>query len=214
ISESLGIPWEWSKDQPFSHSASYIGFLWDLDKYRVSLSPPKAAKYLKAIHAWCKQHAHTLQDVKELYGKLLHASVALPRGRAYLTRFEAMLKTGSAKPFMPHKADNRVANDLEWWTDKLQSGTVQRPILPPQLFVDIKAFSDASSEIGIGITIGKRWRAWRLIPGWKNSCNGTRDIGWAEAIAFELLVCTIDSITEVPNSIIAFGDNSGIVKGW
>jgi hypothetical protein len=29
------------------------------------------------------------------------------------------------------------------------------------------AFSDTSSGIKIEIVIGKHWRVWRLIPGWK-----------------------------------------------
>jgi len=46
ISDSLGIPWEKSKDQPFSSTTIYIGFLWDITNRRVSLSPPKINKYL------------------------------------------------------------------------------------------------------------------------------------------------------------------------
>ncbi|KIN98975.1 hypothetical protein M404DRAFT_30938 [Pisolithus tinctorius Marx 270] len=195
LSESLSIPWEKTKDQPFSYSTTYIGFLWDLRDYCVSLSPSKTTKYLKAIHAWHKRPAHTLQDVKELYGKLLHACAALLRGRAYLTGLEAMLKTNAAKPLMPHRADKRVANDNDWWTDQLQSRNVQRPISPPNQPVDLLAFSDASSKIGIGIKI---------------------DISWAEAIAFELLVYAIDSILaeDRSRSVIAFGDNTGVVEGW
>lgn len=185
VSNLLGIPWERTKDQPFSHAATYIGFLWDLKASTVSLSPSKAAKYLQAIHAWRKRQVHVLRDVEELYGKLLHACAALPCGRAYLTGLEAMLKTGSLKPFMPHRAHKKIADDLDWWTDKLQNGDVQRPISPPLPFSDIKAYSDASSTIGIGITIGERWGAWRLIPGWRESRGCSRDIGWAEAIGLE-----------------------------
>ena len=36
LSELLGIPWEKSKDRPFSSSVPYIGFNWDLDNHIVS----------------------------------------------------------------------------------------------------------------------------------------------------------------------------------
>ena len=45
--------------------------------------------------------------------------------------------------------------------------------------------SDASSAISIG---ARQWRAWRLPPGCRVE---ERDIGWAEALAFELLIHTV-----------------------
>jgi len=78
LSAELGILWALEKDQPFQPTMTYIGFLWDLDRRTVSLSPAKVDKYLTAIHKWRKRRTHTLQDVQELYGKLLHASSAIP----------------------------------------------------------------------------------------------------------------------------------------
>ncbi|CAA7270000.1 unnamed protein product [Cyclocybe aegerita] len=57
-------------------------------------------------------------------------------------------------------------------------GPLSKPIPRPTPIIDLVAYSDASSEVGIGITIGQKWRAWRLLPGWKAN---NRDIGWAEA---------------------------------
>jgi hypothetical protein len=213
ISAKLGIVWAIAKDQPFHSSTVYIGFVWDLERMVVSLSGPKADKYLAAIHKWRKRHVHTLQDVQELYGKLLHASSAAPQGRAYLTSLEEMLSTCSTKPFLPHRAGKSVAQDLEWWSSLLQSGGVSRPIYPPLPPQDPLAFSDASSGIGIGIVIGDFWRAWRLIPGWKTH-NGIRDIGWAEAIGFELLIYTLATLPGSSGTILTHRDNTGIIEGW
>jgi hypothetical protein len=74
LSITLGIIWEKLKDQPFASSTVYTGFLWDLKLMIVSLTSAKVNNYLAAIHKWGKQHAHVLQDIQELYGKLLHAS--------------------------------------------------------------------------------------------------------------------------------------------
>jgi hypothetical protein len=148
--------------------------------------------------------------MQELYGKLLHVSSILPQGRAYLVGLESMLATGAKRPFVPHRPDNGLDKDLQWWSEKLHSGTITRAIYTPPSYFDPKAFSDACSSVGIGITIGNRWRAWRLPAGWQ-SLHGPKDIGWAEAVAFELLVRTLDTV--LPNSVhvLLHGDNTGVV---
>jgi hypothetical protein len=61
--------------------------------------------------------------------------------------------------------------------------------------------------------IGGQWRAWRLIPGWK-TLGGQRDIGWAEAVGFELLIHAACRQFSVPTHLILYGDNEGVVHGW
>ena len=102
ISAELGIPWKKSKDQPFAPTTIYIGFRWDLCAMTVALAPVKVDKYLAAINEWLNRSTHVLKDAQGLYGKLLHACAALPRGRAYLTALECMLRVCHEKSFMPH----------------------------------------------------------------------------------------------------------------
>ena len=213
LSDTLGIPWEKSKDQLFGPSTIYIGFLWDITKRRVSLSPPKVTKYLLTIKSWQSQSTHVLQDVRELYGKLLHACAAIPCSRSYLTGFEHMLGTCAKKPFLPHHPDKAIITDLLWWVDALSSGAISRPIFPPTPFIDPRAFSDASSGVGLGIIIGNTWRAWHLLPGWQFR-DGQKDIGWAESVTFELLVHAIASMANIRGQVIVHGDNTGVVEGW
>jgi hypothetical protein len=168
----LGILWQFSKDQPFAQSTIYIGFHWDLALRIVSLSQPKVSKYLMAIHSWRKKQTHMLQEVLELYSKLMHACAVITRGRAYLTSLERTIAVFRIKPLLPQRPDKEVEHDLNWWSETLQSGGVSRPIHPPAQFARPNAFSDASSGIGIGIVIRERWRAWRLVPGWKNADGG------------------------------------------
>ena len=213
-SETLGIPWDRTKDQPFGTSTVYIGFKWDLETRTVSLASGKVDKYLHAINEWNNRNTHVLKDVQLLYGKLLHAASVIPRGRAYLTGLERMLSLCSSRPFMPHRPVKTIASDLLWWTTRLESGDVQRPIKPPSQFIDLLAFSDASSGMGIGIIIGQRWRAWKLTPGWQTIRGATRDIGWAEAVGFELLVHALESTVPQSGNFIVYGDNTGVVEGW
>ena len=214
VSETLGIPWERSKDQPFNTSTVYIGFKWDLKNQTVSLASGKVDKYLRAIHEWNKRCTHVLKDVQLLYGKLLHAASVIPRGRAYLTGLERMLSLCSNRPFMPHRLVKTIANDLLWWIERLEGGDIQRPIKAPSPFIDHRAFSDASSGMGVGIVIGQRWRAWKLVPGWQTIRGANRDIGWAEAIGFELLVRALDAFVPQGGNLLVYGDNTGVVEGW
>ena len=215
LADTLGIPSEKSKDQPFSSSTIYIGFLWDIVGKRVFLSPRKVEKYLAVIQAWLTRATHVLQDIRKLYGKLLHACSAMPRGRAYLTGFEHMLATCGKKPFMPHHPDKAISNDLAWWIKALHTGAVSCPILPSSPFINPQAFSDASSGvgIGIGIVIGLYWHAWRLLPGWCNR-ESPKDIGWVEAVGFELLVRALAGMGIIQDWTIVHGDNTGVIEGW
>ena len=88
-----------------------------------------------------------------------------------------------------------------------------RPIPAPLDLRDLHAFSNASSGFGIAITIQDRWRAWRLIPGWQ-TLDRSRDIGWAKAISFELLVRTIPWVGGPSRYFKAYGDKKGVIEGW
>ncbi|KDQ18961.1 hypothetical protein BOTBODRAFT_91579, partial [Botryobasidium botryosum FD-172 SS1] len=211
ISEQLGIPWEPSKDIPFSSEPPFIGFAWNIESQTVSIPPGKCQKYRDAIIKWEAKSTHNLEEVRQLYGRLLHASLVLPAGRAYLTGLEAMLGTFNDRPFMPRHPPRHVAGDLAWWKSALNAPNPSRPIPGPRSVDDPRAFSDASSGTGLGIVIGDRWRAWLLIPGWKRD---GRDIGWAEALAFELLVLTIIELRPRHACFKVFGDNRGVVEGW
>ena len=88
------------------------------------------------------------------------------------------------KPRTPPKGSNA---DLEWWSSRLQLPQLTRPIPGPVILHDHSAYSDASSGVGIGVVVGEYWCAWTLVGDWHSE---GRDIGWAEAVAFELLACT------------------------
>src|SRR5882757_6862830 len=105
----------------------------------------------------------------KLYGKLLHACAVVPAGRAYLTSLEKFMAIFGNHPFMPHSPPCSTRDDLFWWKQTLSRSHISRSIPGPKIILDIAAYSDASSETGIGITIGDRWRAWRLLPGWKEN---------------------------------------------
>ena len=212
-SRLLWIPWEVSKDRPFASSTTYISFDWNIETNRVSLADSKKEKYLAATENWFSQTSHTLEEVEKLYGKLLHACLVRPSGRAYLTELERMLGLFHDSPLVPRSSPRELRKDLEWWVNELRQPILSTTIPQPVSLYDTDAFSDASSEFGIAITIGDKWRAWRLIPGWK-TLDGQRDIGWAEAIAFECLVRYLANTHSEKQHFLVHGDNRGVVEGW
>jgi hypothetical protein len=123
-----------------------------------------------------------------------------------------MLVLCNPHPFNPYPSVKGLHEDLAWWAYKLASPLL-RPIPVPTVPNDIQAFSDASSGFGIAITIQDRWRAWRLIPGWQ-TLDGERDIGWAEAIGFELLIRSIPGSGHARGNFKVYGDNRGVVEAW
>jgi hypothetical protein len=211
LSKTLGIPWELAKDIPFSSCPPFVGFLWDIASRSISIPPKKKEKYLAAIQEWETRPSHTLQQVQELYGKLLHVSLVIPAGRAYLVSLETMLSVFHNRPHMPRRPPKNTGEDLRWWKANLAQPIVARPIPGPIEVTDPSAYSDASSGTGVAIWINGRWRAWRLLPGWKDE---DRDIGWAEAIGMEFLAITLFGQCPEGSCVKVFGDNRGVVEGW
>ena len=211
ISAKLGIPWERSKDVPFGSVTPFIGFDWDIEKKMVSLQEKKKVKYRSAVEEWRRRKVHTLEDVQKLYGKLLHTCLVIPEGWAYLTKLESMLRIFHETPHKPRHPPRHTDKDLLWWLRTLSEPTLAREIPGAHEIVDIQAFSDASSSVGIGIVIHGWWSAWTLKPGW--NIDG-RDIGWAEAVGMELLIRFI--LTRIPRGtrFKVYGDNRGVVEGW
>lgn len=157
ISDLLGIPWEKEKDSPFATKVIFIGFEWNLSDLTVSIPIEKRQKYLQAIKEWSSTRTHTLDEARKLHGKLLHASLILPYGRPYLIRLKSFLGVFRDSPFKPHTPHSQLQDDLQWWKDTLSTPTIERLIPGRVPVTDLAAYSDASSEVGIGITVGNRW---------------------------------------------------------
>ena len=213
ISKKLGIPWEHSKDIPFSTKAPYISLVWDLATRTVALSTLKMEKYKQTITVWVASPTHTLKEIQKLYGQLLHACLVVPAGCARLTGLESMLGLATSSPFIPRHAPHSVTCDLEWWSKTLTTTHLCHQIPSTRNAIDHCAYSDTSSGIGIAITIGHYWQAWRLIPGWQ-TLDGKHDIGWAEAVGFQFLVDAVIWAGRVGECFKLYGDNKGVVEGW
>jgi hypothetical protein len=117
----LGLIWETSKDIPFSTNPTFIGLEWDLQARTISLPQRKRDKYITAITEWIANQHHTLEDVRKLHGKLTHATLVFPHGRAYQMELKAMLALFGSEPFKPRTAPRSATSDLTWWIALLRS---------------------------------------------------------------------------------------------
>lgn len=210
ITDLLGIPWALDKDISWRYIVPFIGFEWDLEAKRVAIGDKKKQKYRAAIAEWQGSQRHDLREVQRLYGKLLHASLVVPRGRAYLTTLEATLGIYHNEPYRRRYPVRGTDEDIRWWDNLLQQPTLSRSIPRPVPIHDLAAFSDASSGVGIGIVIGNRWRAWTFVDNWDDG----RGIAWAEAVGFELLVRALLENGGQGRVIKVYGDNKVVVEGW
>lgn len=210
LSEFLGIPWQAEKDREFAESFVFTGFLWNIPEKTVAITEEKRIKYQSALREWQKSRTHVLKEVEKLHGKLLHITQVIPIGRSYLSNLEAFLALSRKSPFKPLTPPKGTTNDIEWWLTRLNDNII-RPLHHPISPEDLNAFSDASSGVGLAITLGSKWRAWKLVSGWKSD---GRDIGWAEAIAFEFLIYTLVKVEGARPSVKVYGDNQGVVEGW
>ena len=136
LSEKLGIPWEGSKTIPFSNSVPYLGFDWDISSCIVSVTTGKKEKYKAAIEEWLSKPTHMLEEVQKLYGKLLHMSLIIPAGQAYLTNLEAMLGIFTSNPFVLHHPPQETARDLHWWLNIINHTKISRSIPGPCIVTD------------------------------------------------------------------------------
>lgn len=216
----LGVVLAEEKGCDFAPVAPFTGLEWNVQAKQVGVPEKKREKYAAVLETlrgeaepgerWGKK------AVESLYGKLMHVSLVVPEGRAYLTSLEAMLggwAVPGARPFATRSVSGDLRADLKWWADKLSKAVPARPLPVPVRIIDAQAFSDASSGVGIGVWIAGFWRAWRFRPGWR---SGGKDIQWAEAVGFELLSHTLLAAQPAlgGSHVWLYGDNTSVVEGW
>src|SRR5258707_9355254 len=118
---------------------------------------------MAAIEECERRPTHAGLEVQQMHRNLLHVSLVVAAGRAYLTNLESMLGIFHDRPFLPRTPSKYTADDLKWWKLLLQRPIITRSIPQPTPLIDFRAYSDASSGFGIAITVGEYWHAWRLV---------------------------------------------------
>jgi hypothetical protein len=213
---SLGIPWHKEKGDPCFLSAHvYIGFFWDLANHTVSLPLEKRLKFAERVRVFLLHHERKkcpLREVDKIHGSLCHVSFVYTEGRSHLpslSNFAASFKGDERICRYPPKS---MISDLKWWlkvlSDKPTFVHTLHPIGPLQ---DLGIYVDASTSWGIGILIGGRWAAFRLLDDWKIP---GRDICWLESLAIEFTFYFLEAMQYSHVNLLIHSDSQGAIGAF
>ncbi|GBE80149.1 hypothetical protein SCP_0213520 [Sparassis crispa] len=212
ITDPLGVPWHQTKYSDYASRAVYSGFLWDLDQRSVALPDEKHSKYLAKLTAFiatAERGRVSQRDAMSINGTLSHITFVYPHGRAFLTNLCSFIASFS-NPYAPRFAPHSVLSDMKWWFSVLNVPSIARSLASRGPLQDLGIWVDASSSWGIGIIVCGEWSAWHWqgpINTWKGQ---GRDIGWAEMVAVELAIRTVDALGYHDATILVRGDNKGV----
>ena len=209
----LSIPWHNTKWNDFSSKPVYLGLVWNFDQRTVALAETKRVKYLCKVNNFLTNHSSSRVEKKlamSLLGTLSHITVVHQDGRSYLSALSAFISTftNEHKPRYPRTS---VIKDLEWWSIKLTETNFARSLTPRGETQDLGIWVDASKSWGIGIIIGDEWDAWQWSSSWHTE---GRDIGWAEAVAIELVARILYERGLCNASVLIRGDNQGVIGSY
>jgi hypothetical protein len=209
--ESLGWPLSEEKIADFGSQITYIGFTWDFDAKTVFLPEEKRLRFQDRVMRWI-QKANTTgvtgDDTAELLGSLVHVAEIHRIGRSYLPETYKFLSSYPlGERSVRHLPWRDCIDDMVTWHALLSVPHAFRS-LKPMRPLNVNIWVDASSGWGIGLMVGERWRAWKLLPGWK--ADG-REIGWAEAVALEVAIRHIAGMGVNHRQVKIHSDNQGSI---
>lgn len=210
---SLCIPWHPTKWNDFSSTPVYLGLVWNFENHSVSLAEPKRLKYLAKVSDFLHDHSSSRvfkNRALSILGTLSHVTIVHQDGRSYLSSLTAFISTFTSV-HIPRYPKSAVLKDLEWWLSRLSQPHISRSLVHREDARDLGISVDASTSWGIGVVVDSQWDAWRWRAPWH--FDG-RNIGWAEAIAVEL-VARILLERGLSNAVILIhGDNQGVIGSF
>lgn len=207
----LGWPLADEKIFDFSPVVTYIGFEWDVENKTVALPELKREKFQDRISTWLREARSvgvTRNDTEKLLGSLNHVALIHYTGRSFLPRVQQFLAAFvTESPFVKLHPSHSAISDMETWEYLLLIPRATRSLLPCPL-VDPDIWVDASTNWGVAIVVGHRWRAWKFRPGWKTDQRG---IGWAESVALEFAIYHLAATGHRQVTVKVRSDNTGAI---
>lgn len=211
--QDLCIPWHETKGQDFSDIFTYVGLCFNISSKEVWLPEEKRLKFKTRVDTFLSSYSSRpapLLDAMKINGSLSHAAFVYPHGRSYLSGLSTWIAKFSSRMqrrYIPHS----VLSDLQWWSEMLDSPGwtwVMHALEPP---VDIQLSVDASTEWGIGLSVGDEWDAWRLTG---RSRSSHQHIGWLEALAVKFAVQLLQAHGYTNTHFLIRSDNQGVIGAW
>ncbi|KAE8222196.1 hypothetical protein CF319_g4567 [Tilletia indica] len=205
ITRPLGVPWKAAKDKDFAPIQKYVGFLFDIPNRTVSLPEDKRTRYLDNVLQWLSNRKHTPAEAEELLGRLQHSSFVYTAGRKRLAYLRVFLRLSASAPrHVPRYPPRQLASDLNWWASALSNPATKRSFLPDHTPIDLPLYTDASTDFGLGITVGNAQLSLPLKP---HTLDHGRGIVWAELLAIELGLRTAIMLGVADAILLIHSDN-------
>ncbi len=110
-------------DRRWTSSKEILGWLFDDINRCISLPPEKATKILTILWKTARQKHAPLKQLQKLQGKLMHASLCVPNGKALLSPLIALVAKGNNKPNAYMKLDKAMTQALRDWHALLKTAT-------------------------------------------------------------------------------------------
>jgi hypothetical protein len=210
----LRIPWHPDKGQDFNSTFTYLGFLWDISNKSVTLHDHKRDKFLSRVNNFIASFSGgrcQMLDVMKIHGSLCHIAYIYPDGRNRLPSLSNFICTFQGNNFTLRYPPKSLISDLIWWKTTLSRTHVTRTLTPRGNPIDLHISVDASTSWGIGISFGTQWDAWQTSPSWKGP---SRDIGWLEGVALELVIYVLEEKGFRDSHILVHSDNQGVIGAF
>lgn len=210
IAKTLGLPWALPKFHDFSHSFTYLGFLWNISDRTVQLPETKKIKFANRCTSWLSESKRTLRSAQILLGSLNHCCLIQRSARTQLFNLRSFVARfpPSASPFLSLTIPETLRSDILWWNNKLSQTFFGCSVASPPPVLPLKIFVDASTSWGIGILINNKWAAFRIMPA---AFSSSHSIGWAEMVAVELAVSLLCSVHPRNSHFLIHSDNQGVI---
>lgn len=146
----------------------------------------------------------------KIQGSLCHIAFVYPLGRSRLPSLSLFVSSFEDNHFSRRHPPPSMIADIKWWQLQLRTPNVPRD-LTPRAFADLAISVDASTDWGIGVTIGSLWCAWKILSGWRGP---SRDIGWLEGLAVELTCYLLEAKGIRDSQVLINSDNQGIIGAF
>ncbi|KAF7297529.1 hypothetical protein MIND_00987100 [Mycena indigotica] len=128
--DDLHAPWHPVKSgSEFTPSIVFIGFLWDIANWTVSLPEEKRIKYRHRVKDFLTQKTVSLHDVQRIHGTLVHISFVHRDGASRLPAISSLMH-GYKNSFMLRHVSKVARTALEWWLTRLDDPSAH-PAHPP-----------------------------------------------------------------------------------
>lgn len=203
------------KGQVFLPYFDYVGMFWDLVARSVSLRDQKRHKFHYRVNcflALAEKGVVTEEQCMKIHGSLCHIAFVYRLGRSHLSSVSSFIANFAKYPHGTKlHAPPSIVTDMRWWLGQLSVREFSRQLVPRGEVQDLGISVDASTVWGIGIKWGDGWDAWKVQEGWKGP---SRDIGWLECLAIELLVLHLEARGYQNCRIRLLSDNQGIIGSF